>query len=91
VSWSLLTIHTTLAIALQLMRGSSNSQQRPWTSKKDTKFHNVCVRVLVSEDSNNLVRITKSGSEVLLKFLQGARDPGHQRKTQNFITYVSGF
>jgi hypothetical protein len=38
VSWSLLTAHTTPAIALQLMRGSYNGQQRPLTSKKDTKY-----------------------------------------------------
>jgi len=29
VSWSLLIVHTNPAIALQLMRGSYNGQQRP--------------------------------------------------------------
>jgi len=38
VSWSLLTVHTTHAIALQLMRKLYNGQQRPLTSKKDTKI-----------------------------------------------------
>jgi len=38
VSWSLLTVHMTPAIALQLMRGLYNGQQRPLTSKKDTKI-----------------------------------------------------
>jgi len=37
VSWSLLTVHMTPAIALQLMRGLYNGHQRPLTSKKDTK------------------------------------------------------
>jgi len=49
VSWSLLAAYTTRAIALQLMRGSYNGQQRPLTSKKDTKFHIVCFRILFSE------------------------------------------
>ena len=38
VSWSLLTVHITPAIALQLMRGLYNGQQRPLTSKKTPKF-----------------------------------------------------
>jgi len=37
VSWSLLTVHRTPAIALQLMHELYNSQQRPLTSNKDTK------------------------------------------------------
>jgi len=74
VSWSLLTAHTTPAIALQLMRGSYNGQQRPLTSKKDTKFHIICVRILFSENTNNLVRKTKSEPGVLLEFLQAARE-----------------
>jgi len=49
VSWSLLTVHTTPAIALQLMRGLYNCQQRPLTSKKDTKFHSVCARIYFPE------------------------------------------
>ena len=73
VSWSLMTVHTTPAIALQLMWGSYNGQQRPLTSKNDTKFHSVCVRILVFENSNNLIRKTKSKPEVLLEFSQGAR------------------
>ena len=48
VSWSLLTIHTNPAIALQLVRGSCNGQQRPLTSKKDTKFHSICFRIVFS-------------------------------------------
>jgi len=68
VSWSLLTAHTTPAIALQLMRGLYNSQQRPLTSKKDTKVHIVCVRILVFGNNNNLVWKTKFGPGVLLKF-----------------------
>jgi len=39
VSRSLLTVHMNPAIALQLVWGSYNSQQRPLTSKKDTKKH----------------------------------------------------
>jgi len=38
MSWSLLTVHMTPAIALQLMRGSYNGQQGPLTSKQDTKI-----------------------------------------------------
>jgi len=72
--WSLLTVHTTPAIALQLMRGSYNGQQRLLTSKKDTKFHSVCVRILFSGISNNLVQKTKSKLRVLLKILQDAWD-----------------
>jgi len=72
VLWSLLTAHTTPAIALQLMRKSYNGQQRSLTSKKDTKFHIVCVQILFSGNTNNLVRKTKSKPEVLLEFLQGA-------------------
>jgi len=74
VSWSLLTVHTTPAIALQLMRGSYNGQQRPLTSKKEIKFHSVCFRILVFGNSNNPVRKKKSGPGVLLKFLQGTRE-----------------
>jgi hypothetical protein len=37
VSWSLLTVPMNPAIALQLVWGSYNGQQRPLTSKKDTK------------------------------------------------------
>jgi len=58
VSWSLLIVHTNPAIALQLMRGSYNGQQRPLTSKKVTKFHSVCFRIVFSENFNNLVRKT---------------------------------
>jgi hypothetical protein len=50
------------AIALQLMQGSYNGQQRPLTSKMDTKFHIVCVQILFSGNTNNLVRKTKSGT-----------------------------
>jgi len=39
VSWSLLTVHMNPAIALQLVWGSYNGQQRLFTSKKDTKKH----------------------------------------------------
>jgi len=80
VSWSLLTVHTTLAIALQLMRGSYNGQQRPLTSKKNTKFHSVCVQILVSENSNNLVRKTKSGPRVLLKFCRAREKAAGREK-----------
>jgi len=35
--------HSYPAIALQLMRGSYNGQQRPLTSKKDTKYsYRIC-------------------------------------------------
>jgi len=37
VSWSLLIVHITPAIALQLMRELYNGQQRPLTSKKTQK------------------------------------------------------
>jgi len=74
VSWSLLTAYTTPAIALQLMRRSYNGQQRPLKSKKDTKFHSVCVRILFSGNTNNLVRKTKSRPGIFLEFLQGARE-----------------
>jgi len=74
VSWSLLTVHTTSAIAFQLMRGSYNGQQRPLTSKENTQFHSVIVRVLFSRNTNNLVWKTKSGPGVLLELLQGARE-----------------
>ena len=74
VSWSLLTAHTTPAIALQLMRGSYNGQQRPLTSKKDRNIHIVFVWNLFFGNTNNLVRKTKSRPGVLLEFLQGARE-----------------
>jgi len=45
VSWSLLTVDTNPAIALQLMRGLYNDQQRILTSKKYIKFHIVCFRI----------------------------------------------
>jgi len=61
VSWSLLIVYTTPAIALHLMRGLYDDQQRSLTSKKDTKVHIVVVRILFSENTNNLVRKTKSG------------------------------
>jgi uncharacterized membrane protein len=38
VSWSLLTVPMNPAIAFQLVWGSYNGQQRPLTSKKDTKY-----------------------------------------------------
>jgi len=38
VSWSLLIVHITPAIALQLMRKLYNGQQRPLTSKKTQKI-----------------------------------------------------
>jgi len=74
VSWSLLTAHTTPAIALQLMRGSYNGQHRQLISKKDTKFHIVCFQILFFENTNNLIRKTKSEPGVLLEFLQGVRE-----------------
>ena len=39
VSWSLLIVHMNPAIALQLVWGSYNGQQKLLTSKKDTKKH----------------------------------------------------
>jgi len=87
VSWSLLTTHTTPAIALQLMRGSYNGQQRPLTLKKDTKFHIVCVQVLFFKNTNNLVRKTKSRPRVLLEFLQGAQEGNRVGKVNlNFVS-----
>ena len=75
VSWSMLTAHTTPAIALQLMRGSYNGQQRPLTSKKDAKYSfHICLDFFSSENTNNLVRKTKSEPGVLLEFLQGAQE-----------------
>jgi len=38
VSWSLLAVHITPAIVLQLMWGLYNSQQKPLTSKKTPKI-----------------------------------------------------
>jgi len=38
--------------------GSYNGQQRPLTSKKDTKFHSVCFRIVFSGNFNNPVRKT---------------------------------
>jgi len=90
VSWSLLTAHTTLAIALQLMGGGSyNGQQRPLTSKKDTKFHSVCVRILFSKNTNNLVRKTKSGPEVFLEFFQNAREGSQMEKVILEIVFTN--
>jgi len=85
VSWSLLTVHTTPTIALQLMWRSYNGQQRPLTSKKDTKFHIVGVRILFSGNTNNLVQKTKSESGVFLEFLQGAREGSRVEK----VMYLS--
>ena len=43
VSWSLLTVPMNPAIAFQLVWGSYNGQQRPLTSKKDTKYeYRIC-------------------------------------------------
>ena len=56
------------------MWGSYNSQQRPLTSKKDTKFHSVCFQIAFSGNCNNPVRKTKSRPGVFLEFLQGARE-----------------
>jgi len=39
VSWSLLTGHIIPAIALQLIRGLYDNQQRPLTSKQTQKNH----------------------------------------------------
>jgi len=81
----LLTVHTTPAIALQLMQGSYNGQQRPLISKKDTKFHSLSFRILVSGNSNNPVRKTKSGPGVLLEFLQGAREGRRVEKVKRIL------
>jgi len=85
VSFSVLTAHTTPAIALQLMRGLYNGQQKPLTSKKDTKVHIVCVRILVSGNTKNLVRKAKSEPEVLLEFLQSVREGSKGRKSNTHI------
>ena len=82
VSWSLLTVHTNPAIALQLMWGSYNGQQRPLTSKEDTKCHSVTVWILFSGNANNLVWKTKSEPGVLLEFLQGAREGNRVEKVK---------
>ena len=76
VSWSLLTVHTThlIALQLQLMWGLYNGQQRPLTSKKDTKLYIVFFRIIFSVIINNLVRILFSGPGVFLEFLQGAKE-----------------
>jgi len=85
------TSHTTPAIALQLMRRSYNGQQRPLTSKKDTKFHSVCFWILVSGNSNNPVRKTKFGPRVLLKILQNAREGRRVEKVKLFRELISLF
>jgi len=38
VSWSLFTVHTNLAIALQLMRGLYNGHRDPWHQRKTQNF-----------------------------------------------------
>jgi len=96
VSWSLLTAHMTPAIALQLMRGSYNGQQRPLASKKDTKFHSVCVWIWFSGNTNNLVRKTKSGPGVFLEFWRvcekGARwEQGGKSNTNHIIANHNTF
>jgi len=85
VSWSLVTVHTTSATALQLMRGLYDGQQRPLTSKKDTKFHMVFVWIVFSGNTNNLVRKTKSEPGVFLEFLQGALEGSRVGKVIVFI------
>jgi hypothetical protein len=70
----LLTVHMNPAIALQRVWGSYNGQQRPLTSKKDTKKHiTVWSGVRFPEISNNLVWIIKSGPGAFLEILQGVR------------------
>ena len=55
--------------------GSYNGQQRPLTSKKDAKYSfHICLDFFSSENTNNLVRKTKSEPGVLLEFLQGAQE-----------------
>jgi len=61
--------------------GLYDGQQRPLTSKKDTKFHIVFVRILFFGNTNNLVRKTKSEPEVFLKFFKGAREGGGKSNT----------
>jgi len=56
VSWSLLTVHRILPIALQFIRGLYDGQQRPLTSNTK-KMQFVKFRILESEKPNNPVRI----------------------------------
>jgi len=86
VSWSLLTVHTNHAIALQFMQGSYNDQQRLLTSKKDIKFHSVTVWVLLSRNINNLVRKMKSGPGVFLEFCRARKKGvGGKSKTRKIM------
>ena len=88
VSWSLLTAHTTPGIALQLMRASYNGQQRPLTSKKDIKLHSVCVQILFSENTNNLVRKNEIQTRGILEFLQGVQEGNKVGKIILYIVIV---
>ena len=80
VSWSLLTAHTTSA--LQFMRGHITVNEDPWHQRKTQNIHIVFVQILFSRNTNNLVRKTKSGQEVLLKFLQGTREGSKVEKVK---------
>jgi len=79
------------AIALQLMRGLYDGQQRPLTSKKDTKFHFVFVRILFSGNTNNLVRKTKSEPMVFLELLEGVREGSMVGKVILFLLFRISF
>jgi len=71
------------------MQGWYNGQHRPLTSKKDTKFHSVTIRILFSRNTNNLVQKTKSKLRVFLKFLQGAREGNGMEKVKLiFLTEI---
>jgi len=49
VSWSLLTVHIIYAIALQLMQGLYDGQQRPMTS-------NTTLKIIVQINSDFIIR-----------------------------------
>ena len=59
----------------------------PWHQRKTQNIHIVFVLILFSENTNNLVRKTKSRPGVLLKFLQDAREGSRVEKVKLLIKY----
>jgi len=69
------------------MWGLYNGQQRPLTSKKDTKLFIIFFWIVFSVITNNLVQILFSGSGVFLELLQGAGE--HRRVGKVILKSIS--
>jgi len=75
VSWSLLTVHITPSIFLQLMRGLYNGQQRPLTSKKIPKItFRKCLDFVFRKTLTIWFGLHNPNQGYFWFFLQGARE-----------------